>query len=122
MFVCKTLNYIVNTDLHLYLFEKFNDFRSKGIRVEIKLTEPIVRIPMESGDYIKLMDMVLNNAMKYTDKRIEFYMFYTDRELHLVVRYASSEARPQKLTKNKNVQYIASFENATATEHLIVMP
>lgn len=128
MFVCRTLDYIVNTDLHLYLLVKFDAMRGKGIHVEIELTEPITYIPMDAGKYIEILDMVLGSAMdslvESFDKKLNFYMFYTEREMHLVLQYAadkqcSSKALGAELRKYKSLHLLNTNEKCITTQHLI---
>ncbi len=129
MHVCNTLDYIVNTDLHLYLFVKFDDIRSKGIQIEIELTEPIFCLPVDSVKYIEIVDMVLDNAtdslMESSDKKLNLYMFYTEGDLHLVIKYPSAKGRSHEaldtsIKKNKNFQIFTDNLKGVTIQHLIV--
>lgn len=129
MRICKTLDYIVDTDLHLYFFVKLIDIRSKGIRVEIELTELISYIPVDSVKYIEMVDMVLDNVTdslaESSDKKLNLYMFYTEGELHLVIEYPSAEGRLRKtldaaVRKNKNFQIFTGNKKGVTILHLTV--
>lgn len=131
MFVCRTLDYIVNTDLHLYLFEKFDRVRNKGMQIEIELTEPIFYLPVDATKYIEIVDIVVDNAIdslaESFDKELNFYMFYTEKELHLVLRHSTDKERSSKvlsteLRKYKNSYFFSANEKGTTTYHLIVTP
>lgn len=129
MRVCRTLDYIVNTDLHLYLFVKFDNARNKGIQVEIELTEPIVYLPVDSVDYIDIVDLILDDVTcllaESKNKKMNFYMFYTDGELHLVIEYpfgkeCSSKKLDTVLRHYDNFHFFTAHEKGVITQHLIV--
>ena len=131
MYVCRTLDYIVNTDLHLYLFTKLEDIRIKGIPVEIELTEPITRIPMDSVKYLEIVNMVIDNAIDLLDgaghKKLKLYMFYTGEELHLVIQCWTDkgclcESSVHQLNGYNNVEFLTTKENGKISLHLVVMP
>lgn len=129
MGVCRTLDYIVNTDLHLFLFVKFDYARSKGIQIEIELTEPITHLPIDSKEYIEVIDLVLDNAFKMimesTEKKLNFYMFHIDKELHLVLKCSASKEYSDRvlekaLKKHKNIYFYTTNEKSLIRQHLIV--
>lgn len=129
MHICKTLDYIVDTDLHLYFFTKLVVIRSKGIRIEIELTEPIFYLPVDSLKYIEIVDMFLDNStdllMKSSNKKLNLYMFYTERDLHLVIKYPSAKVRLNEtlgtsIKKNKNFQIFTDNKKGETIQHLIV--
>lgn len=131
MYVCRTLDYIVNTDLHLYLFAKFEDMRIKGFQVEIELTEPITRIPMDSAKYLEIVNMVIDNTLYLFagsyHKNLKLFMFYTGEELHLVIQCWSDkgclpERLVSQLNRYDNVELVTSKENGIISIHLVVMP
>lgn len=129
MRVCRTLDYIVNTDLHLYLFVKFENARSEGLQIEIELTEPITRLPIDSKEYLEIVDLILDYAFRSivesTDKKLKFYMFYTDKELHLVIQYAfyknhSNRAEDMLLPNYKNINLYTTEEGDSIIRYLVV--
>ena len=131
MYVCRTLDYIINTDLHLYLFTKFEDMRIKGILVEIELTEPITRIPMDSIKYLEIVNMVIDNAVDLIAgsdyKKLKLYMFYTGEELHLFIQCCANKgclrkSSVQQLNGYNNVEFLTTKENGEISLHLVAMP
>ena len=91
MRICKTLDYIVHTDLHLYLFSKFDYAKSKGIRIRIELTEPITNLPIDSDKYTQLVGVALDEAFETitqsSEKQLLFSMFYKYEELYFIIAY-----------------------------------
>lgn len=131
MHICRTLDYIVDTDLHLYLFVKFDNAKSKGIQIEIELTEPITRLPVGSKEYTAIVDLILDNAFGLIadsgDKKLRFYMLYADRELHLVIEYSSGKESSNKildtaLIKHKKFHLFTTNREGLITQHLVVTP
>lgn len=131
MFVCRNLDYIVNTDLHLYLFVKLDNARNKGIQIEIELTEPIVYLPVDSVDYIEIVDLILDDVIcllaESKNKKLNFYMFYTEGSLHLVIEYPFNKERSSKkldtvLRHYDNFHFFTAYEKGVITQHLIVTP
>ncbi len=129
MYVCRTLDYIVNTDLHLYLFVKFDEARSKGVQIDIELTEPIFYLPVNSEQCIEMMDMVLDAAIESlaesTDQKLKFFMFYTCGELHMVIQHsAGKKDSGKKLDKAfkgyKNAHLYVTREENLIRQHLVV--
>lgn len=129
MFVCRNLDYIVNTNLHLYLFVKFDNARCKGIEIEIELTEPITYLPVDSAKYIEIVDLLLDDVIcslaESKNKKMNFYMFYTDGKLHLVIQYPFEEGRSGKILvaavkKNKNFQLFTNNKKGITIQHLTV--
>lgn len=129
MYVCRTLDYIVNTDLHLYLFVKFDCAKNKGIKVEIELTEPIMYLPINCKEYIEIIDILFGNAFEMMagsiTKELYFNMFYTDEELHLVIKYPawkeySGGILDKNLEKIKNMELYTTDEESLIRQHLIV--
>lgn len=129
MYVCRTLDYIVNTDLHLYFFVKFDDARSKGIQIEIELTEPIMYLPIDSREYIEIVDLILDNAFEViagsSEKKLNFYMFYACGEMHLVIEYSvggkySGKVLDGALKKYKNAHLYATHKESLIRQHLVV--
>lgn len=129
MCICRTLDYIVNTDLHLYLFVKFDDARSKGIQVEIGLTEPVMYLPIDSREYIKILDLILDDAFEViagsSKKKLNFYMFYACGEIHFVIEYSANGKYSGKvldgaLKKYKNVHLCTTHKESLIRQHLVV--
>ena len=128
MFVCRTLDYIVNTDLHVFLFVKFDYAKNKGIKVNIELTEPIVHLPINSKEYIEIIGILLNNAFEimagHIEKELDFCMFYANEELHLIIKYPafkeySERILDKKLKKYKNVEFYSTNEKTFIMQHLV---
>ncbi|MGL6218988.1 MAG: hypothetical protein ACRC36_13195 [Lacrimispora sphenoides] len=90
MRVCRTLNYVVNIELHLYLFVKFDSAREKGMKIEIELTEPITHLPIAPKEYIEIADLVLDNTLEIIaesfERKLKFYMFYTDKLFNILLK------------------------------------
>ncbi|WP_092244693.1 hypothetical protein [Lacrimispora sphenoides] len=90
MRVCRTLNYVVNIELHLYLFVKFDSARKKGMKIEIELTEPITHLPIAPKEYIEIADLVLDNTLEIIaesfERKLKFYMFYTDKLFNILLK------------------------------------
>lgn len=130
MRVCRSLDYIVNTDLHLYLFAKFDYAKSKGIKINIELTEPIVHLPIKFKEYIEIIGVLFNNAFEIMagsiEKELDFYMFYDNEELHLVIKYPickeySGKILDEKLKKLKNVKLFTTDEKDFIRQHLVAI-
>jgi len=129
MHVCRTLDYIVNTDLHLYFFIKFDEARSKGIQVEIELTEPIMYLPIDSKEYINIVDLVLDDVIEgiagSSEKKLNFYIFYACGEMHLVIEYSadrkySCKVLDKALKKYKNAHLYTTIQGTLMRQHLVV--
>jgi hypothetical protein len=90
MVVCRTLDYIVNTDLNRLLFEKFTYAKSIGIEIEIELTEPIGNLIIKPKGFLKIMDRLLEDAFQSIkgsdEKKMLFCMFYKNGDLWCLVR------------------------------------
>lgn len=54
MIVCRTLDYIVNPELHKFLFTKFDKAKEIGIEIEIELTESIDNLIIKPKGFLKL--------------------------------------------------------------------
>lgn len=130
MSVCRNLDYIVNTDLHLCLFVKFDYAKNKGIKINIELTEPIVHLPINCKEYIEIIGILLNNAFEimagHIEKELDFCMFYANEELHLVIKYPafkeySGRTLDKKLKKLKNVELYTTDEKTFVRQHLVIV-
>ena len=133
MYICRTLDYIVNTDLHLYFFTKFNYIKNKGIKVEIELVESITCLPIDYKKYIEIIDIVIDNTiemlMESLDKKIKFYMFHTEKDLHLVIQHPTIANYSSKILDRKFKKYRNAFlydyavnEGDLLIRHLVVTP
>lgn len=91
MVVCRTLDYIVNPDLHKFLLSKFNEAKDIGIEIEIELTEPIDNLIIKPKGFLKIMDRLLEDAFQSIkgsdEKNMLFCMFYKNEDLWCLVRY-----------------------------------
>lgn len=101
MKVVRTLEYIYNKDLNNYLDSIFAYASSKGIEVEIELTEPIIELLIEFKEYKKILDKAFECAFttikECDEKKLVFCMFYNYGHLYLVIIY------PDCTTNNKTV-------------------
>lgn len=91
MIVCRTLDYIVNTDLNSLLSKKFTYAKSIGIEIEIELTEPIDNLVIKPKGFLKIMDRLLEDAFQSIkgsdEKKMLFCMFYKNGDLWCLVKY-----------------------------------
>ncbi len=91
MIVCRTLDYIVNPELHKFLFTKFDKAKEIGIEIEIELTEPIDNLIIKPKGFFKIMDRLLEDAFQSikgsNEKKMLFCMFYKNGDLWCLVRY-----------------------------------
>ena len=91
MIVCRTLDYIVNPELHKFLFTKFDKAKEIGIEIEIELTEPIDNLIIKPKGFLKIMDRLLEDALQSIkesdEKKMLFCMFYKNGDLWCLVRY-----------------------------------
>jgi hypothetical protein len=133
MFVCRTLDYIVNEDLHRYLDEKLTHIKSIGVEVEIELTEPIDDIIIDAKELIKMIEQIIDDAlvlMKETDnKKMLFCSFYHEYALWVIIKYNATVTTPlrclnKKLNKilNKyiNINSNITYEESSLTQELII--
>jgi ethanolamine utilization cobalamin adenosyltransferase len=133
MFVCRTLDYIVNEDLHKYLDEKLTYIKNKGVEVEIELTEPIDDIIIDTKELINMIEQIIDDAlvlMKETDnKKLLFCSFYHEDALWVIIRYNATVTTPlrylnKKLNKilNKyiNINSNMTYEESSLTQELII--
>lgn len=127
MRVCKTLDYIVNTDLHLYLFQKFEYAKAKGIEIEITLTDFITNLP---EDYIEVLDLLLDNAFdsisEFHEKVLSLHMHYVSEKLYCIIHYPAYKSSKgldldKALEKYKSVSYSIENKNSTTTQQLVVI-
>jgi hypothetical protein len=91
MVVCRTLDYIVNPNLHKFLLSKFNEAKDIGIEIEIELTEPIDNLIIKPKGFLKIMDRLLEDAFQSIkgsdEKKMLFCMFYKNGDLWCLVKY-----------------------------------
>lgn len=137
MVVCRTLDYIVNPELHKFLLSKFNDAKRIGIEIEIELTEHIIDLFMDYKDLSNIIGSVLENAYKtlaeLREKKLVFCMFYKGNNLHIIIQhhidtkddpyiFAKNLIRKTENALNKytNVCWNASWENYTVELELII--
>ncbi|WP_092241098.1 hypothetical protein [Lacrimispora sphenoides] len=137
MVVCRTLDYIVNTDLNSLLSEKFNYAKSCGIEIEIELTEPIDNLIIKPKGFFKIMDRLLEDAFQSIkgsdEKKMLFCMFYKNGDLWCLVKYHflandnqhfSLEKYNKKLAKTmKGYRTISNieYEDSVITRFIIML-
>ncbi|MGL6220573.1 MAG: hypothetical protein ACRC36_21180 [Lacrimispora sphenoides] len=137
MIVCRTLDYIVNPELHKFLFTKFDKAKEIGIEIEIELTESIDNLIIKPKGFLKIMDRLLEDAfqsIKESDeKKMLFCMFYKNGDLWCLVRYHflandnqhfSLEKYNKKLAKTmKGYRTISNieYEDSVITQLIIML-
>lgn len=91
MIVCRTLDYIVNPDLHKFLLSKFDKAKDMGIEIEIELTEHIDDLMIDLNGFFRIIDTILGEAFKSiieSDiKKLVFCMFYKGDCIHFIINY-----------------------------------
>lgn len=135
MFVCRTLDYIVNGDLRKSLDQKLKYVKTAGVEVEIELTEPIDDIIIDVKELIKMIERIIDDALilmkELDDKKMLFCSFYKDNELWIIIKYntAATTTAPlwhmnKKLNKllNKHHNIISNITNEDSwiTQELII--
>jgi hypothetical protein len=130
MRVCRTLDYIVNTDLHLFLFEKFDYARSKGIQIEIELTVFIKDLLIDSKEFIEVMELLLDSAFEsiseFHEKKLYFNIGYVGQALQCVIQYPAYKCSKgldleKTLKEYKKVSYNIRNVNSVTTQKLVVV-
>ncbi|WP_303872012.1 hypothetical protein [Acetobacterium wieringae] len=119
MRVVRTLEYIYNKDLNNYLASKFAYASSKGMEVEIELTEPIIDLLIDFKDYKKILDKAFKYAFrtvkKCDEKKLVFCMFYNYGHLYLAIIYPAFTKTDRivfaKDIESKMYRVIKKYEN-----------
>ena len=60
---------------------------------------------MDSKEYIEIVNMILDNALKTMaesiEKKLNFCMFYHDQEMHLVLRYPHNKEYSGRMSEKQ---------------------
>lgn len=127
MRICKTLDYIVDTDLHLFLFTKIEYLRCKGIKIETTITDFITNLPR---DFVEVLDLVLDNACdsisEFHEKILSLHMHLIGGKLHCIIQYPAYKCSKgmdldKALKKYKNISYSITNNNSITTQYLTEM-
>jgi len=131
MIVCRTLDYIVNPELHKFLLTKFDKAKEIGIEIEIELTEPIADLIIDFKEFSEIIEAAFNDAFKAIhesiEKKLVFCMFYKNEELHFIIQYrAYTDSKQIVYEKNLNVclekalmKYCDVYCNTEIEEYLV---
>lgn len=133
MYVCRTLDCIVNGDLHKCLDTKLTFVKSSGVEVEIELTEPIDDTIIATSELIKIIEQIIDDAlvlMKETkNKKMLFCSFYHEDALWVIIKYNTDETIPvwqinkkldKILNKHYNIDSSITSEESLITQVLII--